>query len=137
MDKVIPHQLHDRMFVYLDDLLVISATLEEHFKLLEEVSNRLRQANLTINVEKSKFCLTIMRYLGYVVGGGRLEVDTEKVKAVDSFPVSETTRQVRRYLCMSGWYSRFILNYASIDTPLTDLLGKKNFVWSSSYQEAF
>lgn len=137
MTKVIPHQLHDRIFVYLDDLLVISATFDEHMCLLEDVSSRLRQANLTINVEKSKFCLTYTRYLGYVVGGGRLQVDPGKVEAVDSFPIPKTARHVRRFLGMSGWYSRFIPNYASLATPLTDLLGKKKFLWSPDCQKAF
>lgn len=137
MDKVIPHHLQDRIFVYLDDLLVISATLEEHFALLEEVASRLRKANLTINVEKSRFALTYTRYLGYVVGGGRLQVDTEKVEAVKSFPIPKTTRHVRRFLGMSGWYSRFIPNYASIATPLTDLLGNKKFQWTPKCQDAF
>lgn len=137
MDKVIPHQLHDRVFVYLDDLLIISATLEEHLALLAEVASRLKAANLTINVEKSKFCLTSTRYLGYVVGGGRLQVDPEKVDAITSFPIPKTARHVRRFLGMSGWYSRFIPNYSTLAAPLTDLLGKKKFSWSSSCQDAF
>ena len=137
MDKVIPHQLHDRVFVYLDDLLVISSTLEEHFALLEEVASRLREAKLTVNVEKSNYCLTSTRYLGYVVGGGCLRVDPEKVEAVSSFPIPKTTRQVRRFLGMSGWYSRFIPNYASLASPLTDIIGKKKFLWSQSCQNAF
>lgn len=70
VDKVIPHQLHARLLVYLDDLLVISATLEEN----------LGKAKLTINVKKSKFYLTNTRYLGYVFCGGNMQVDPNKVE---------------------------------------------------------
>ena len=56
MDRVFPHELRDHIFVYLDDLLVVSKTLNHHFQLLEEVAKRLRSANLTINVKKSHFC---------------------------------------------------------------------------------
>lgn len=41
MHRMIPHQLHDSVFVYLDDLLIASATLEEHTSLLEEVARLL------------------------------------------------------------------------------------------------
>lgn len=137
MDKVIPHQLHGWGFVYLDDLLIISRTFEDHLSHLSEVSSRLRQANLTINVDKSKFCLTYTKYLGYVVGGGRLQVDPGKVEAITSFPVPKTTRQIRRFLGMLGWYAKFIPNYATMATPLTNALGKKKFIWTADCQSAF
>lgn len=132
MHKVIPNQLHDRIFVYLDDLLITSATLEEHLYLLRLV------AKLTINVEKSKFVLKQLKYLGYIVGEGCLKVDPGKIEALISYPVPKTVRQVRRFLGMTGWYRRFIQNYSTIAAPITDLLGKKSkMIWSPDAQQAF
>jgi len=54
MDKVIPAALRENVFVYLDDLLVCSPTFETH--MLSQVSACLQRAELTINVDKSKFC---------------------------------------------------------------------------------
>lgn len=98
MHKVIPYRLHDRVFVYLDDLLTTSVTFGEHLELLKEVAARLRSVNLTINVEKSKFCLTEMKYLGYIVGQNGLKVNPEKVKAITECPIPKTTKHVRRFL---------------------------------------
>lgn len=55
MQKVIPAELHDRVFVYIDDLLVTSENFEEHIELLSKIANYLAEANLTINLEKSRF----------------------------------------------------------------------------------
>ncbi|KAH8362003.1 hypothetical protein KR084_006736 [Drosophila pseudotakahashii] len=75
MDKVIPAALREQVFVYLDDLLVCSATFEEHLNMLRQVSDCLRRAKLTINVEKTKFCYSQAKYLGYIVGGGCIKTD--------------------------------------------------------------
>lgn len=138
MDKVIPHQFHDRVFVYLDDLLVASADFEEHLQLLREIAKRLELAGLTINVEKSKFVLKSIEYLGYIVGDGTLSANPEKVRAIAEFPVPKTVKQVRRFVGVTGWYRRFIANYSSKAAPLTSLTGKKKkFVWSQEAQAAF
>jgi len=138
MHLVIPHHLHDRIFVYLDDLLITSATFDEHITLLSEVAQRLAKANLTINVEKSKFVLRQVKYLGYLVGEGCLRSDPDKVRAIVEFPVPKTAKQIRRFLGMSGWYRRFIQNYAILATPLTNLLKKGIKInWSAEAQSSF
>lgn len=138
MDKVIPYNLKSHVFVYLDDLLVVSQTFEEHLTHLMEVSTNLRKANLTINVEKSSFGLSRVKYLGYVVGHGTLQVDQEKIKAIEDFPVPKSIKQLRRFLGMTGWYRRFIQDFSTITFPLTEMLTKKKtFVWTDKAQEAF
>lgn len=138
MDKVIPYYLKSRVFVYLDDLLIVSQTFEEHLNHLYEVATQLRKAGLTINVGKSNFGLNQVKYLGYVVGKGTLEADKEKVSAIVDYPVPKTIRQLRRFLGMTGWYRRFIHNYADVTHPLTDLLSsKRKFCWNQEAQKSF
>lgn len=52
MDRVIPEELKSNIFVYLDDLLIISSDFNSHLILLEKVANYLRKANLTIGLNK-------------------------------------------------------------------------------------
>lgn len=138
MDKVMGSDLRDSVFVYIDDLLVVSPDLDSHLVLLQTVANRLRMAKLTINVSKSKFVMREIRYLGYVVGRGQLRTDPLKVKAISDFPQPVTVRQVRRFLGMTGWYQRFIRNFSAIAAPLTDLVGKTGkFVWTDAAESAF
>lgn len=125
MDKVIHAGIRDKVFVYLDDLLVVSADFSSHMDLLSEVAGYLTKAGLTINLEKSKFCQREVRYLGFVVGDGCIRTDKDKVAAVREFPEPKTPKQLRRFLGMCGWYRRFIQNYASIAAPLHECLVKE------------
>jgi len=79
MDKVIPAALRENVFVYLDDLLVCSPTFEAHIDMLSQVSACLQRAELTINIDKSKFCYSQAKYLGYIVGGGCIGTDDAKI----------------------------------------------------------
>lgn len=138
MDLVIPNELRDRVFVYLDDLLIISATYNEHIALLKHVALLLRNANLTINVDKSFFMMSEIKYLGFLVGEKGLRPDPNKVTAIVNFPTPISVKQTRRLLGMAGWYRRFIPNFADISAPITELLKKgKKFLWSNEAQLAF
>lgn len=68
MDRVLGgSELEPHVFVYLDDIIVVSDTFEQHLDRLKEVAKRLRDANLSINVTKSKFCVAEVPYLGYIL----------------------------------------------------------------------
>lgn len=60
--------------------------------------------------------------------------------AVDNFPVPTTKKQVRVFLGMTGYYRRFIPDYATLAAPLTDLTRKSapNHVeWTAHCEQAF
>ena len=63
MDKVIPNELRQSVFVFIDDLLVVSPDFDTHMVLLEKVASHLRAANITINLDKSKFVMREVKYL--------------------------------------------------------------------------
>lgn len=138
MDKVVPTSLRDRVFVYLDDLLVVSKNFSEHITLLTEVANRLNKAGLTINISKSRFCCKESKYLGHIVGYGVIKPDPEKVVAIKEFKVPTTTKEIRRFIGMIGYYAKFIDNYSGISGPLTELIRKsQKFVMTSEALNAF
>lgn len=138
MDRIIPHELKDRIFVYLDDLLVVSPDFETHLDMLRTVSKRLTKAGLTINMSKSKFCYREVKYLGYIVGGGKLSTDPEKVEAITKITAPKNVKDVRRFLGTVGWYRRFIPDFSTLTAPITDCLRKsKKFEFSSDALNAF
>lgn len=127
MDKVIPEELKDHVFVYMDDLLIVTPDFATHLDYLDKVAVALKRAGLTINVSKSRFCFKELKYLGFIVADGTLKTDPDKVNAVLNFPVPKTKRQVRGFLGLSGWYRRFIKDFAAIAAPLSDTLQGKVF----------
>lgn len=139
MDKVISAELEPNTFAYLDDIVVVSSTFEEHLKHLGEVFARLRKAGLKINVEKCQFVKPRLKFLGYVVGNGELEMDPEKVAAVVNYPSPTNTTELRRFLGFVGWYRKFVPSFSSVAAPLTDSLKQKNkkFHWGKEQDVAF
>lgn len=138
MDLVIPYYMKSHVFVYLDDLLIVSENFEEHLKHLQEVAVQFRKAGLTINIKKSCFAIKQVKYLGYIVGEGCLRVDQDKVKAISEIPTPTSIRQLRQFLGMVGWYRRFIEDFSTLTFPLTELLSKKkSFKWNDEAQKSF
>lgn len=138
MDKVIPGRLKSNVFIYLDDLLIIADDFDNHLRLLSEVADCLRKANLTIGMKKSLFCFRELKYLGFIIGNGCLKTDPDKISAILNIPVPRSPREVRSFLGTAGWYRRFIKNFASISAPLTDTLKKgQKFNINAEAMESF
>jgi hypothetical protein len=64
-------------------------------------------------------------------------MDNDKVAAVASWPTPRSPRGVRGFLGLAGYYHKFICDFGSIAAPLTRLLRKDAFVWTTEAEEAF
>lgn len=138
IDKVLGPKLEPHVFVYLDDIVIVTQTFEKHLEVLEEVFRRLLDANLSVNQGKCQFCVPSMKYLGYVVDRNGLHVDPDKVRAMLNLPVPTNAREVRRVVGTFSWYRRFIPEFSTIIAPLTALTRKRQkFQWTSECEESF
>ncbi|MGH0117755.1 UNVERIFIED_CONTAM: hypothetical protein FKN15_039051 [Acipenser sinensis] len=139
MDRVLsPH--HQYASAYIDDVVIFSSTWEEHLVRLASVLQSLREAGLTANLGKCAFGHQETQYLGFIMGNGRVKPVTTKVQALVDAPVPRTKAQVRSLLGLAGYYRRFIPEFATIVSPLTDLTKKSapNLVkWTGQCQGAF
>ncbi|XP_065368079.1 uncharacterized protein LOC135960632 [Calliphora vicina] len=138
IDELIPPDLKNSVFGYLDDVIIVSENFEEHIGILIRIAGQFRKANLTLNLSKSKFCVTKVKYLGYIIGDGGIVTDPEKVSAIRNWPTPKNIKQVRGFLGLAGWYRRFIANFSSVVYPISETLStKKKFVWTPEAQQAF
>ncbi len=123
---------------YLDDVVVYSDSWEEHLATLRDIFARLSEASLTINLAKCEFCKAVVTYLGKQVGHGQIRPVEAKVTAILQYPAPKTKRELRRFLGMVGYYRAFCKIFASVVSPLTDLLSSsKTFIWSPACENAF
>jgi len=78
--------------VYLNDVIIFSASAEQHFKDVEVVLTRLREAGVTRNLEKCTWSSDEVEYLGHIVRPGQLHVHNKNVDALKhaSFPTTKT-----------------------------------------------
>ncbi|XP_055589797.1 uncharacterized protein LOC129741979 [Uranotaenia lowii] len=132
-------ELEPNVFVYLDDIVLVTETFEDHIRLLSEISKRLRRANLSIKLEKSHFCLEEIPFLGYILSSRGLQVNPEKIRPIVEYERPVTVTKLRRFLGMSNYYRRFIADYSKITAPLSELLKTKNktIKWTSEAEVAF
>lgn len=141
MDRVLGYSLEPFVFVYLDDIIIATSTFEKHVEVLLEVFGRLKEAHLTINLEKCDFCLPSLRYLGFLLDGEGLRTDPDKVSAMLAYPRPQTTTEVKRFIGMVGWYRRFIPHYSDLTAPMTALIkGKRKsqrISWGEEAEESF
>ncbi len=139
MDRLIRGQ-YESVSAYLDDLVIFSNSWEEHLRHLREVLHRLEEAGLTARLKKCQFAMKTCNYLGHVVGNGVIRPALDKIAAVESFATPKTKTDVRAFLGLTGYYRRFIPDYAVIALPLTDLTRKtapNQVHWDSACEEAF
>ena len=108
--------------IFLDDILVFSQNFEEHLERLEAVFSRLKQHGLKLKGSKCEFFQTKVRYLGHVVSQSGVETDPDKLSALSSWPVPNNVKALRSFLGFTGYYRRFVKDYARIVKPLNDLL---------------
>ena len=71
-----------KCLVYLDDIIILGKTLEEHQKNVVEIFDRLREAGLRLKPKKCKFAQLEVDYLGHVVSGQGVQADPHKLTAV-------------------------------------------------------
>ena len=125
---------------YIDDVVIFSKNWEEHLEHLWRVFSQLQQAGLTAKLKKCYFGGNQVHYLGHVIGGGRVQPEPGKIKAVQDYPRPVTKKDIRAFLGLVGYYRRFIPNFASIAVPLTDLTKKRQpqqVEWNDAQEAAF
>ncbi len=81
-----------------------------------------------------------VHYLGHLIGQGQIEPDEGKIKSVRDYPTPATKKDVRAFLGLVGYYRRFIRQFATTATPLTDLTKKARpdkVIWTKECEAAF
>lgn len=66
-----------------------------------------------------------------------VEPEPAKIEAMQNWPPPANLKSLRGFLGLTGFYRRFIRNYAKIVAPLTALLKRGRFLWTPEAQLAF
>ena len=138
MALVLQGLLDDETLVYLDDVLICSETIQDHYERLRRVFQRLQVAKLTINPVKCKFFQNSLTFLGHTISSQGIQPNLLKVKAVQQYPQPTNPKEIKQFLGLTGFYRGFVKDYGQIASPLTDLLKKDaKFKWGSIEERAF
>ena len=130
--------MHKEVEVYVDDMMVKSKMREGHFEALDKFLVRLEKYNLRLNPKKCVFEITSGKLLGHIVSERGIEVDPDKIKAIQKMLVLKIEKDVRGFIGKLQFISRFIAKLTIICDPVFKLLRKNQPVeWNEECQKAF
>lgn len=122
---------------YFDDIVIAGQTFTECKQRLISCMERLRKYDLHLNRKKCHFFKQEISYLGYLIAENKISKCPEKVKAILEAPRPKNVDDVRKFLGIITYYSRFIPNISTITHPIRELLQKdRKFLWSSACEAA-
>jgi hypothetical protein len=131
-------ELDKFVVVFIDDILIYSKTENEHAEHIRIVLQRLRDHKLDAKFSKCEFWLNRVKFLCHTISKDGISVDHRKVQEVMDWKPPKSVHQIRSFLGLESYYSRFIPDFSRIAKPLTELLKKGvKFVWSEACEKAF
>jgi len=116
--------MHKEIEVYVDDMIAKSTQEDEHVSDLRKLFEWLQKFQLRLNPTKCTFGVTSEKLLGFIVSAKGIEVDPDKVKAIQSMPPPRTQKEVRSFLGRLNYISRFISQLTDKCDPIFRLLRK-------------
>ncbi|GBM15900.1 Transposon Ty3-I Gag-Pol polyprotein [Araneus ventricosus] len=133
----------DFAFVYLDDILISSASEQEHATHLNMVFKRLSEYGIRINAAKCVLRVQELSFLGYFVNEHDIRPMPEKVAPLLNYDHPKTVKDLRRCLGLLNYYRRNIPQAAHVQTLLSDYLkgprnsDKNEIIWTKESIKAF
>ncbi len=100
--------------------------------------DRRRTPRTALNINKCKFELPHINFLGVRVKNNQLKMEDAKIEKVRDWVLPRNLKEVWRFLGFTGYYQYFIKGYSAIAWPLLDLTKQAApWHWGESQQQAF
>lgn len=128
----------DKLFIYIDDIIVLGKSERDHLENLRTTFQRCRDRNLKINPSKCNFFRTEVLFLGHLCTSKGIRPDPSKFSAISDYPTPTNSDAVRRFVAMANYYRKFIPKFSVIAIPLNSLTRKNaQFLWTIEHEQAF
>lgn len=126
------------IIIYIDDIIIPSATREEGTKKLKLILETAARNGLKIKWSKCQFLQQKVNYLGFVVENSTIKPSPHKIQAVSKFPEPKTLKHIQSFLGLTGFFRKFIKDYALKSMPLSNMLRKnQKFIFGDAERKTF
>ena len=123
---------------YLDDIIIFSRNEIEHLQHIVEIFKRLERFGLKMKKEKCDFFKKHIQYLGHLITEDGFTPLQEKLESIQNMPRLKTSKEVKQFLGLIGYYRKFVPRFSDIARSLTNLTRHDaEFVWSEKCDKAF
>nr|GFA24116.1 putative reverse transcriptase domain-containing protein [Tanacetum cinerariifolium] len=138
MNRVCKMYLDRFVIVFIDDILIYSENRKEHEGHLMLILMLLKDKELYAKFSKCEFWLSKVQFLGHVIDSEGIHVDPAKIEAIKDWESPKTPTKIHQFLCLAGYYRRFIEGFSKIARPMTKLTQKRvKFDWGEKAEAAF
>ena len=128
----------EKVVAFIDDVIIRIEIEEGHDEIVAEFIRRLEENDLYVKLEKCRWKVREVEFLGVVIGLEGIKMKKGKVKGVLEWPTSKGIKDVQKFLGLANYYRRFIKGFASIARPLHDTVKKdKKWEWTEKQEKAF
>ena len=137
MELVLRNLQWEMLLLYLDDIIVLGATFDEHWRRLDEVFTRLEGAGLKLKHKKCELFQPEVSFLGHIVSADGIRPDPAKVQAIKDWCTPQNIADIHAFLGLCSYYRRLIPRFATCAHPLNRLLeAGQTFEWTADCQAA-
>ncbi len=136
VNDVLRDMVDQFIYVYLDDILIFSSSLQEHVQHVRQVLQRLLENGIFVKAEKCAFHAQSVPFLDFIVSPEGVRMDPDRVKAVVGWPNPDSRKALQRFLGFANFYWRFIRNFIQLAAPLTALTSTKTRLHSPNSEAA-
>ena len=119
--------MHKEIEIYVDDMIAKFQGEDDHVVNLKKLFERLKKFQLKLNPTKCTFGATSEKLLGFVVNKKGIEIDPDKVRAIQDLPPPRTQKEVRSFMGRLNYIARFISKMTTKCDSIFKMLRKHNF----------
>ena len=125
------------VLAFLDDILVMGKTIDEHLQNLATTLERFQKHKLKLKPRKCSLFQKEVEFLGRIVTGNHIKMAEKDVQTVSSWPTPTSSKDVERFLGLANYHRTFVKDFAALAKPLYGLTGKNMFKWGNEEETAF
>jgi hypothetical protein len=140
LQQILSEFCFNNVIVYIDDILILTETFEEHLDLVSKVLKTLRRYDITIKVEKCNFFEEEVSFLGHVIGREGIKKSPEFIDKITNYPKPTNATELRQFLGLVNFLRKFVDKCSIISKPLTQMTNgpkKKPLHWTAEMSSAF
>jgi len=127
-----------KVAAFIDNIIVGTKMEEGHDEIVVEIIKRLEENDLYVKLEKYKWKVREVGFLGVVIGPEGIKMKEKKMKGILDWLTPKCVKDVQKFLGLVNYYCRFIKGFASIARPLHDMVRKdQKWDWTEKQEEAF
>ncbi len=114
MNDVFFDYLNDFVSIYINDIFIYNNFKKKHVNHLKKILQRLRDADLQIDIDKCEFFVHEIKYLDLIVDRNEIRMNSKKIETILQWATSQNLKQVQNFLKFCNFHRRFIRNFAKI-----------------------